>query len=323
MFSKKEKWFNPTILILFFGIGLSICSAKQDIMQKEKTPGIIAVSKNELTAPKDEPFNMPTDVTVGPEGITYVLDGVNNRVVVYDVNGKFRFQFGISGSKLGQFSFPLGIATDLNGKVYIADSGNHRFQVFEPNGIPLEAIALPAKQSNMPPDPTDVVIDSARYRLYIADNDNHHILVYNLISHSFDSVWGNPGQGELQFRFPFLMDISNQGYLFVVEPINTRVQVLNPNGKFVNFIGAWGVEAGQLFRPKAVTIYNDKVFVSDSYLGRIEIFDIRGNFISVLTDTEGTPIKFITPTGIAIDSERKRLYVVELKANRVCRLDLE
>jgi DNA-binding beta-propeller fold protein YncE len=323
MYSKKESWFIATILILFSGIAISICSAKQDIMQKEIIGGTIAVSKNELTAPKDEPFNMPTDVAVGPEGITYVLDGVNNRIVVYDVNGKFSFKFGSSGSKLGRFSFPLGIATDLDGKVYVADSGNHRFQVFEPNGIPLEAIALPAKQSNIPPDPTDVVIDSNRHRLYIADNDNHHILVYNLVSHSFDSIWGSPGQGELQFRYPFLMDISDQGYLFIVEPINTRVQVLNPNGKFVNFIGAWGVDAGQLFRPKGVTIYNDKLFVSDSYLGRIEVFDIRGNFISFLFDTEGAPIKFITPTGIAIDSKHKRLYVVELKANRVCRLDLE
>jgi DNA-binding beta-propeller fold protein YncE len=315
--------FYVIILISICGIGINASSIGQAIIQKEKTPGIRAQNKSELSAPKGEPFNMPTDVAVSAEGDVYVLDGVNNRIAVYDAEGRFRFQFGSSGSELGQLSFPLGIATAQDGNIYVADSGNHRFQVFEPNGTPLETVDLPVEQTNVPTDPTDIAIDSVRHRLYVVDNDNHHILVYNLKDHRFESVWGSPGLDELQFRFPFLMEISDQGYLFVVEPINTRVQVLNPNGKFVNFIGAWGVKAGQLFRPKGVAIYNNKVFVSDSYLGRIEVFNVQGNFISVLADADGMPIKFITPTGVTIDAKNKCLYVVELKANRVCRLDLE
>ncbi|MCK5653224.1 MAG: NHL repeat-containing protein, partial [Gemmatimonadetes bacterium] len=132
-----------------------------------------------------------------------------------------------------------------------------------------------------------------------------------------------PGQGRRQFRFPFLTDISNQGYVLVVEPINTRVQVLNPNGKFVNFIGAWGVKPGQLFRPKGVVALEDRVFVTDSYLGRVQVFDLRGSFLGMLASSEGVPIELTTPMGVAIDTKHRRLYVVELKANRVRRFDLE
>ena len=109
----------------------------------------------------------------------------------------------------------------------------------------------------------------------------------------------------------------------MVEPINTRVQVLNPDGKFVGFIGGWGVKPGQLFRPKGVATYADKIFVTDSYLGSVQVFDLSGNFLGVLADADGEAMKFITPMGIAVDSKRKRLYVVELKANRVCSVDLE
>lgn len=266
---------------------------------------------------------MPTDAAVGPEGDLYVLDGVHHRVVVFDIEGKFQRQFGTQGSEPGQFHFPLGIATAPDGKIYVADSGNHRFQILAPDGKPLDAVSLPDAGSEMPPDPTDTVVDAARQRVYVSDNDNHRVLVYDLANRRFESVWGKPGQGRRQFRYPFLVDLSADGYLLVVESINTRVQMLNPDGKFVRFIGAWGVNAGQLFRPKGVAIDGNRVFVTDSYLGSVQVFDLNGTFLGPLTDTAGTPMKFTTPTGIAVDAQRRRLYIVELKANQVCRVDLE
>jgi DNA-binding beta-propeller fold protein YncE len=276
-----------------------------------------------IVGPEDEPFSMPSDATVGRDGDLYVLDGVNHRVVVYDDTGKFRFKFGSRGNGLGQLLFPLGITTAPDGKVYVADSGNHRFQIFSVDGNPLKVVPLPSTASGVPPDPTDIAVDMIRAQLYVVDNDNHKLHVYNLSNNSFEQVWGGPGQGRRQFRFPFLIDTSSQGYVLVVEPINTRVQVLNSNGKFVCFIGAWGVKQGQLFRPKGVVAFEDRVFVTDSYLGRVQIFNMGGDFLGMLTDSEGAPVQLITPTGITIDVKRRRLYVVELKADRVCWMDLE
>jgi DNA-binding beta-propeller fold protein YncE len=310
------------VLLLVLAVSSPILLAQPSSPQ-QNTRTISTKNSTVLVGPPDSPLNMPSDAAVGRDGTLYVLDGVNNRVVAYNVEGQLQFQFGSRGGKLGQFVFPLGIATDPNGTVYVADSGNHRVQIFASNGRPLEAIDLPSAPSEVPPDPTDVAVDPARKRIYIADNDNHHILVYNLVSGRFDAVWGGPGMGERQFRFPFLMDISPQGYLLVVEPINTRVQVLNPAGKFVNFIGGWGIRPGQLFRPKGVATCDGRVYVTDSYLGKIQVFDMRGGFLGVLADKTGEAMKLITPTGITVDAKRKRLYIVELKANRVCRVDLE
>jgi DNA-binding beta-propeller fold protein YncE len=312
-------------LLLVIGLAAIVLAAnpKRGAESDDDIQGIRARINAVIVGPKDEPFSMPSDAAVGPDGNLYVLDGVNNRVVVYDSKGNFRFKFGSPGSGVGQFHFPLGITTAPDGKVYIADSGNHRFQVFAADGTPLEAVQLPANTSGEPPDPTDVAVDPNRSRLYVIDNNNHRLHVFNNLNHRFEQVWGGPGQGQRQFRFPFLIDITSQGYVLVVEPINTRVQLLNPDGKFVCFIGAWGVKPGQLFRPKGVAVFGDKVFVTDSYLGQIQVFELSGNFLGMLCDTNGVPIQFTTPTGIAIDMKLGRLYVVELKANRVCRVDLE
>jgi DNA-binding beta-propeller fold protein YncE len=277
-----------------------------------------------IIGPNNKPFKMPTDAAVGPDGDLYVLDGVNDRVVVYDMQGNYRFQFGSHGNAAGQFIFPVGIATGPDGKVYIADSGNHRVQIFTAGGKPLESIVLPTfESSDMSPDPTDVALDAPRSRLYIADNDNHRLAIYNLASQSFEEPLGSAGLGQRQFRFPFLIDTTADGYVLVVEPINTRVQVINPSGKFVSFVGAWGVKPGQLFRPKGVACMDNHVYVSDSVLGRIQVFELQGTFLGTLTDSQGVPVQFVTPTGVAVDRKNKILYVVELKADQVCRMVLE
>jgi len=127
----------------------------------------------------------------------------------------------------------------------------------------------------------------------------------------------------VNFDSPFLLDIDQEGNLYVVEVINTRVTVLAPDGKQLSTIGGWGVEKGEFYRPKGVAVDTQKrVFVSDSYLGVIQVFDQDGNIICVLKDEHGSLIKFVTPTGIFID-EQMRLYVVEMLANRVRVLQLQ
>lgn len=285
--------------------------------------GVRVADSSLILGPPDAAFNMPSDVAVGNEGRLYVLDGVNHRVVVYDARDAYQFEFGSVGSDRGELRSPLGIATGPGGKVYVADSGNHRFAVFSSEGQALAAVTLPSGVSGVPPDPTDLAVASTGETLYVTDNDNHRVCVYDLVKQSWASSWGSHGQGRLQFRYPFLMDVSKEGYLFVVEPINTRVQVLSASGKFVDFIGEWGIRPGQLFRPKGVVTDADRVYVTDSYLGRIQVFDRQGGFLGLLCDRQDRPISLVTPTGITLDVPRRRLYVVELKANRVRAMSLE
>jgi len=262
-------------------------------------------------------LNAASDVAVSKDHRIYVVDGANNKIRIFDRNGKYSSSFGKEGSENGEFRFPLGIDIDHSGKVYIADSGNHRLQIFNPDGKFIAKIILPSK-NNQPADPSDVAVDETRNRCYIVDNDNHYILVYDLSKRKLIKTYGSPGSDKLAFRYPFLITLDKDKYLYIVDVINTRVQVLNPDGLFVAFIGGWGVEKGEFFRPKGVAIdRNNRVYVSDSYLGVIQIFDSNGEFFAVVGDpAKKVPKKFKTPMGLFIDNDN-RLYVVEMLANRV------
>lgn len=263
-------------------------------------------------------FRQPSDVVVATNGRIYVLDGVNNKVKVFNLKGAPLFSFGGTGRGKGKFNFPLGIGIDKANQIYVADSGNHRVQVFSPDGKYLSQFSTDTnKKRTKPSDPTDVVVNNTLKRCYVVDNDNHHIFVYDLEKGIPLKTHGTMGMEKREFRFPFLLDIDQEGNLYIVEVINTRVKVLDPEGNYLTNIGRWGVEKGEFYRPKGIAIDSkNRVFVSDSYLGIIQVFDQDGRFLAVLGDEKGTITKFVTPTGIFID-RKMRLYVVEMFADRV------
>ena len=262
-------------------------------------------------------FNAPSDVAVSPNGRIYVVDGVNNQIKIFNQSGKFISAFGRQGSANGEFRYPLGVGLDKSGKIYVADSGNHRVQIFDSKGEFIAGIGIPP-QNDHPADPTDVAVDDSRKRCYIVDNDNHHILAYDLTTLKLIKTYGSPGTDEGAFRHPFLMTLDKKKNLYVVDVINTRVQVLDPDGRIVFVIGGWGVEKGEFYRPKGVAVdTNNRVYVSDSYMGVIQVFDANGAFHSALSDpASGKVKKFKTPAGLFVDHQN-RLYVTEMLANKI------
>jgi len=262
-------------------------------------------------------FNKPTDVSVSKEGLIYIVDGVNNKIKIFNKDGKFLSSFGRQGSRTGEFKSPLGIDIDNKGRVYVADSGNQRVQILAAKGGFIKEIRLP-RQNDHPADPSDVVVDKVNNKCYIVDNDNHQVLAYDLSKFKLIRTYGSHGAGKDRFRYPFFVALGKEQNLYVVDVINTRVQVLSSEGLFVAEIGGWGVEKGKFFRPKGVAVdKNDRVYVSDSYMGVIQVFEATGEFYAALGDpTTGKVKKFRTPMGLFIDHEN-RLYVVETLANKV------
>jgi len=262
-------------------------------------------------------LTMPSDVAVARDGQIYVVDGVNHKVRTFNQKGELISSFGSKGSGDGEFSFPLGIDIDSSGRLYIADSGNQRVQIFSPKGNFIAKVMIPPKK-NHPADPTDVVVDDSRNRCYIVDNDNHYVLAYDISTRKLIRTYGTSGKGEVAFRYPFFIALDKEKRLYIVDVINTRVQVLSPDGQLVAIIGGWGVEKGEFFRPKGVAVdKKGRVYVSDSYLGVIQVFDSRGEFYAALGDPQtGKVKKFKTPAGLFID-HNDNLYVAEMLANKV------
>jgi DNA-binding beta-propeller fold protein YncE len=259
----------------------------------------------------------PSDVAVGKDNLIYVMDGVKNRVVVFDQGGNVSYAFGREGSGNGLFNAPLGITADSQGNVYVADSGNRRVQIFSHRGEFKSLFNVTSQPGEKPADPVDLALDEGRKRIYVVDNENHRILVYSLTDYKLLESWGAEGEGMQRLRHPFFITLANDTSVLVVDVLNTRAQVWTPQGKAVSSIGVYGVDLGQLYRPKGICVDKDNnIFVSDSYVGAIQTFNRYGHFKTVVGDETGEVMIWKTPVGITID-DRQRLYVVEMLPNRV------
>lgn len=81
------------------------------------------------------PFNMPTDIAIGPSGDIFITDGYgNSRIHRFTPEGKHVNSWGESGSGPGQFNLPHGIFFDAEGLLYMGDRENSRIQVFTEDG---------------------------------------------------------------------------------------------------------------------------------------------------------------------------------------------
>jgi DNA-binding beta-propeller fold protein YncE len=260
--------------------------------------------------------DQPSDISLGPNEYLYLVDGVNNRIIVLDRKGRVKFTFGKEGTGQGEFEHPLGIGISKDGMVFIADSGNHRVQVFDANGNFLRLFNVKSGPQEKPSDPVDVLVSDFKDYLYVSDNDNHKIKVYDTRG-NFQFEWGKFGEGPGEFRYPGILAKNEQNEIFVVDVLNTRVQKFDPYGNHIADIGSWGVLPGNLFRPKGIAIdRKNRVFVSDSYMGLIQVFTDLGRFLGVVCEN-GTKKHFITPVGLFVNGKHDILLTVEMRKNTI------
>ena len=79
-------------------------------------------------------FNSPARLEVAGENI-YVLDSLDHRLRIFDLNGKFVGSIGQRGKGPVEFSHPQGLFVDpVKEKIYVADTRNLRVQIMNLQG---------------------------------------------------------------------------------------------------------------------------------------------------------------------------------------------
>lgn len=81
--------------------------------------------------PGNEPGRMkfPLDMTLGPDGLLYLLQYEGARVDRYTLEGKWLDSWGTAGKGRGEFFLPWGVAVAPGGEVVVADTNNQRLQL--------------------------------------------------------------------------------------------------------------------------------------------------------------------------------------------------
>jgi len=263
-------------------------------------------------------LNQPSAVAINSSGEQYLLDGKNNRVIVFSKEGEFLSTFREQGERSSE-QHSMGIALTEEGRVIVADTANARLAIYTEKGRFVRVISLIDDLLEKPAEPSSLMV---QHDVVTWSDRAHHRLCQNRISSGKSlGCFGTFGNFEGEFQYPFMIAIDHERYLHVVDVLNSRVQVFNQRGRYSSQYGGFGTTPGTLYRPNGVALdERGYVYITDSYFGTISVF-YNGRFISYLKDSSGALIQFMAPVGIAYHDQQ--LVVVDSLKNELVQLDIQ
>jgi len=186
-----------------------------------KLLGVGALSLEEKTD-----LGMPTAMAVGMNGVMYLADTNNHRVLEFEPHSKaVRIVAGGNGegcNGVSQLSQPRGIAVGKDGTLYIADTGNHtvlKFTPGDPNSV--QTVAGGNGQGRdkycQLDNPCGLALDS-NDNLYIADWGNNRVLVIDPVNDYYPTVVleGNCNLTQNQMTKPPSITIAPDGTIYIL-----------------------------------------------------------------------------------------------------------
>ena len=168
------------------------------------------------------PLSNPLGVLLSRHGDkVYVCDQGHQRIVVLDRNLKMVSSFAkLSQEKVAtSFITPHSVAEDSQGNVYATDLENYCIQVFSNKGIYQRSIVNPHSEMFTP---AGISIEDDV--IFVSDCGENRLVVFSTDG-KFVTSFGGFGKQEGQFYTPQSIALDTDGYLYVCDYVNNRVQV--------------------------------------------------------------------------------------------------
>ena len=169
--------------------------------------------------------------------------------------------------------------------------------------------------------------------LYVIDPYNDQIRVFGREGLSSTgpqgsvvATLGESGDGPGQFRFQQShgwgdLAIGPDGNLYVMDTLNSRIQVLRPDGTYVRDWGEPGSAEGQFNLPSGIGIDRaGRVYVTETGNRRLQIFGREGQFRAAWEPSSADGGPFLSPADVAVDAAGF-VSVSDAHNNRIFRFD--
>ena len=271
--------------------------------------------------PSDWTFHEVAAVAVDGKDQVYCFTRGKHPVIVFDSDGNFLRSWGD-----GVFKRAHGATIGPDDTIFLTDDGDHTVRKCTLDGKILMTLGVPGKaapyQGGEPFNRCTHVAFSPQGDIYVSDGyGNSRVHKYSPDGKLLLS-WGESGSDPGQFNIVHNIVTDKDGWVYVADRENNRVQVFDGNGKYET---QWN----NMHRPCALymdTTKKDPIcYVGElgpvmavnrnvPNLGpRVSIVDHQGKLLSRFGDPHaGTaPTAFLGPHGLAVDS-RGDLYVGEV-----------
>jgi len=216
------------------------------------------------------------------------------------------------------FCHPTALDIDPNGNIFVVDGGCNPtvYAVFLNNGVlQLRAAFTSSVESGPLNIPLGIALDDATAMIYVADSNNHRIVQLHFTGSAFAFVrtWGEPGSGPGQLNQPWNILVGQDGFLYVSDRGNHRIQKFDKTGTWLASYGAIGIGPGDWLNPTGLVIDDQGILhVADEGLGRIQRLAPVSNTVPIatiikLSATDLKPTAVLTATGQGQDSDATNL----------------
>ena len=235
----------------------------------------LAASDNIISAGTGTSLQYPIGVRMGADGLTYIADTGNSRIVVVDSRGRLVRTWGGFGSAPGQLNLPADLVLDSAGNVLVADTMNNRVQKFTARG---ELLATWGSEDLFRAPHGIAIADDGS--VFVADTLGHRITHFTAEG-TLLGAWGGQGSGPGEMSFPHGLAVDG-GFLYVADFMNHRITKFTFDGAPVESWGEFGEDPAQFRHPWGVAVGPDhSVWVSDMSNSRIQRFSEFGSLLGI------------------------------------------
>jgi DNA-binding beta-propeller fold protein YncE len=224
-------------------------------------------------------------------GKVYVCDLRNSCITVLDLRKQQTLILGRSGADSLEKPSDIAIASD--GTKYVADHSKERIYVFSADDRQVTSFTAP--------DMKPVGIAVFQNDLFVCDFKGQCVRVFDRRSYRELRKIGGPGSGPGQFVRPLGIGVDNQGFVYVVDVLNCKMQKFSRDGKLVTAFGGISANAGGFVRPKHIAVdAESQIYVVDAAFQNVQIFDQIGRPLTFFGSAGTHPGAMFTPVGVAV-----------------------
>lgn len=293
-------------------------------------------------------WNAPTDIFISDEGLVYILDSGNGRIIV--LNSEWETVREINGfqnnGKEDSFRNPEGIFVTNKGQIYVADTENRRVVELNGDGSFVRELGAPKADvisENFEYFPRKVIVDKAG-RIYVVgrgvyegliefDSDGRFTGFMGTNRVQFDPIdlfWktvATKEQKEKLIRFIPLefnnVDVDDDGFIYTTtmdKSTLSAVKKLNPSGIDVLSVNAEIPPIGDLSINRSsfidIDVVGNGVYRAlDSTRGRVFTYNEDGNLLYVIGQLGNQLGTFKNP--VAVESYGDAIYVLDRDLGRI------
>jgi DNA-binding beta-propeller fold protein YncE len=252
----------------------------------------------------------PFAVAFDPQGRILVTDWETRALIRFDrVEGRMDVLGTRSSVRLRR---PMGLDVTADGIIFVADAELRKVVAFDSEGKVKAVYGGAGELVN----PTDAAVSPDGSRVYVADSKAHQIAIFEAEGGGLLRSFGGRGVRGGEFAFPTSLTFGPEGNLFVVDQLNSRVQMLDPDGEYLDHFGDLGVGFGNFVRPKDVAVDDvGFIYVTDNAFNNIQLFDIDFALLTFIGVGGTGPGQFDGISGVAVRGDS--FAVVEQLGHRV------